>query len=60
MRDFAANLLVLLIDRRLFGCWAILNQCPGSKTLKLLKDGLFHNLLDDVPPQHGLYPPAWS
>ncbi len=51
VRDFAANLLVcdpqaavvLLGD---------LNDVPGSKTLKLLKDGLFHNLLDDVPPQH--------
>jgi hypothetical protein len=29
-----------------------LNDVPGSKTLKLLKGGLFHNLLDDLPHQH--------
>jgi predicted extracellular nuclease len=29
-----------------------LNDVPGSKTLKLLKGGRFHNLLDDVPHQY--------
>jgi len=29
-----------------------LNDVPGSKTLKLLKGGLLHNLLDDLPPKH--------
>lgn len=29
-----------------------LNDIPGSKTLKLLKGKLFHNLLDDLPHQH--------
>ena len=29
-----------------------LNDVPGSKTLKLLKGGLLHNLLDDLPPGH--------
>ena len=29
-----------------------LNDVPGSKTLKLLKGTLLHNLLDDLPPGH--------
>ena len=29
-----------------------LNDVPGSKTLKLLKGRLLHNLLDDLPPGH--------
>lgn len=37
-----------------------LNDIPGSKTLKLLKGKLFHNLLDDLPPSTLLYPSPWS
>ena len=41
-----------------------LNDVPGSKTLKLLKGRLLHNLLDDLPPKqcytrrHGREPQA--
>ena len=41
-----------------------MNDVPGSKTLKLLKGALFHNLLDDLPPgycytrRHGRQPQA--
>ena len=51
VHQFAANLLacdpnaavVILGD---------LNDLPGSKTLKLLKGGILHNVLDDLPRGH--------
>lgn len=45
---FAANLLACDPSAALV-ILGDLNDLPGSKTLKLLKGGLFHNVLDDLP-----------
>lgn len=45
---FAANLLVCDPSAAIV-ILGDLNDLPGSKTLKLLKGGLFHNVLDDLP-----------